>query len=849
MSIQTFELSGLLDECDLALLDVSISCFDLEQDKLFLGTCNGQVLQFTIATNSRKSAVFSTEHVSTTKISNSSKVESIICSLPLSVIICVCEEQLTFLQSDILQALSSISGKIKAVTCIALNENPVTRSESFGLEFAVGTNRKSVQLYHLSADYKVTLLKQVSVSEIPVAMAVDSWAVIFASYNAYFVNDIKNGTSTMLFPYQKGSIIRPFVKRIGLGEFILNGPNALGVFANSQGVSQNPPLTWSRSTFAVAFAYPYILALDEEFLTVHSILDQIQKQSIPSPGWSLLKDTNNKVVVGSNRDLLVCLLLTEQQQINSLLSENRIDEALVVLSNCRANDSSASDEDFFAFKRKTEQKCAFYKLKHGEFTEAKRLFISSDLPIETLFGMWPSLLEDPSRFVCKNVNIDQILSEKMSAFADYADFFIAMVMHYIKSDSVYSESLNACAEILINLYCKTDSVKLLELIEQNFFLPFDGVLVVELLKKHNQWHSASMHLVTIFLEGDALKIWIDLIEEMIEDPLFPGLTFVVDRIRNFQSADIVLKALHWLCKRENEDRALPIAIERSNNSDNEHVFYPSNIATDFDQYPNFVLKFLEAVYLKCDYNVNLILCKRFFRYLSPDSNVENLEIKDRFKIFLEKSTALNLTEALELLRTGDGFEQEMLILLRRLKLHDEALTMILKDYDLTEFEEAVSYCEKVFADSGQKLFEDLLERLKSNKMFCLDLIKRHGNKISPSKTLQYIPDEFRLKEANTHVTKALKCRASSNSSRNLQHMAALQVARKYRLKEFEVTQSLGRICIDDNSICSVCKGPFFETSFVLLPKECANTTSIGPLIVHVSCLTESVLKRSHIEEN
>ena len=839
MSIQTFELSGLLDECDLALLNVSISCFDLEQDNLFIGTTNGQVIQFSIATNSRKSAVFSTEHLATTKLPVSSRISNLFCSLSISAIICVCDEQLYCLQSNSLKIVSSLSGRAKSISCMSINQNPVN-DDTIGVEFLIGTSRKMIQLFHLSLDYKLSLIKQVSVSEIPICIAVDSWVAIWASSGAYYITDMKSGTSSMLFPYQKGSIVEPFVKRIGVGEFILNGPNALGVFANSQGVSQKPPLTWSPTTFATAFSHPYVLALDDEFLTVHSVLDQIQKQSIPSPGWKHLENTNRKVVVGSSRDLLVALLLTQQQQIKGLLDEKRIDEALAVLDNYYQTNSAKNEEDFFAFKRKTEQKCAFFKLKNREFSEARRLFLSSDLQIETLIGMWPSCSKTSSRFKCKEINIDEICAQNASHFNQYADFYISMIMQYIRSDSVYSETLDACAEILINLYCQTDSVKLFELIDQNFFLPFNGDLVVALLKENKQWHSAALHLNKIFNEKVSLQIWMDLVDNKIEDPLFPGIHFLTDPISKFQTTRVVLDALHWLCEKGEDKLALPLAIERANLVDLDSSFHPSKMVTEFDQHSDFVLRFLEALYKKCDYNVNLILFKRFHRKvheIKSEQFTEEISYRDRFRTFLRGSPCLNLQEALSYFDNCSCCEEETLILLRRLGLHGKALSLILKDNGVTEFESALDYCEKVQDESGEKLYESLLDRL-NNKTLCLELIKRHGNKISPSKTLQYIPDDFKLKDASAHVTKALKCRANASSLLSLRQYATLQVAQDYKAKELEMIKNLGPICIDDNSTCCVCNGPFFESAFVRLPGF-NNATSSEPQIVHVTCMTDS----------
>ena len=41
------------------------------------------------------------------------------------------------------------------------------------------------------------------------------------------------------------------------------------MFATTTGISQRPPLQWNNNIVAVAYSHPYILALNDEFITVH----------------------------------------------------------------------------------------------------------------------------------------------------------------------------------------------------------------------------------------------------------------------------------------------------------------------------------------------------------------------------------------------------------------------------------------------------------------------------------------------------------------------------------------------------------------------------------------------------
>ncbi len=63
-----------------------------------------------------------------------------------------------------------------------------------------------------------------------------------------------------------------------------------GMFANAEGISQRAPVSWSESVIAAAVCFPYVVALDEGFVTVHSMLDQQLKQTLSFRDGHLLQD-------------------------------------------------------------------------------------------------------------------------------------------------------------------------------------------------------------------------------------------------------------------------------------------------------------------------------------------------------------------------------------------------------------------------------------------------------------------------------------------------------------------------------------------------------------------------------
>lgn len=70
-----------------------------------------------------------------------------------------------------------------------------------------------------------------------------------------------------------------------------------GMFANAEGISQRAPVSWSESVIAATVCFPYVVALDEGFVTVHSMLDQQLKQTLSFRDGHLLQDFEGKSTV------------------------------------------------------------------------------------------------------------------------------------------------------------------------------------------------------------------------------------------------------------------------------------------------------------------------------------------------------------------------------------------------------------------------------------------------------------------------------------------------------------------------------------------------------------------------
>lgn len=90
----------------------------------------------------------------------------------------------------------------------------------------------------------------------------------------------------------------------------LTPPIFLGMFATVAGISQRAPVHWSENVIGAAICFPYVIALDDEFITVHSMLDQQQKQTLPFKEGHILQDFEGTCLQKSYQSLVINPFMT-----------------------------------------------------------------------------------------------------------------------------------------------------------------------------------------------------------------------------------------------------------------------------------------------------------------------------------------------------------------------------------------------------------------------------------------------------------------------------------------------------------------------------------------------------------
>ncbi|XP_006813911.2 transforming growth factor-beta receptor-associated protein 1-like, partial [Saccoglossus kowalevskii] len=244
-----------------------IECIECCGKNLYIGTSDCFVIHFLLEekTQPNGKVILTSQKQSHKYLAVKKPVIQLKAASALTRILVLCDNTVALLNMFNLEPMLS-GAKIRGVTSFCVNENP-TSSNPFSIQVCVATKKRLIQLYTVTED-KMILNKDITTVDIPITLDMDSYFICVAHTCNYVMVNFDNLESTDLFPFEP-DLTNPIVKRIGQGEFLLSGPNALGMFVTCEGISQRPPLQWSSSVMATGFTFPYVSALDDEFITVH----------------------------------------------------------------------------------------------------------------------------------------------------------------------------------------------------------------------------------------------------------------------------------------------------------------------------------------------------------------------------------------------------------------------------------------------------------------------------------------------------------------------------------------------------------------------------------------------------
>uniref|UniRef100_A0A3Q2QIJ4 Transforming growth factor, beta receptor associated protein 1 n=1 Tax=Fundulus heteroclitus TaxID=8078 RepID=A0A3Q2QIJ4_FUNHE len=829
MSVKAFELVPAVER-HLLMGDkarINIECIECCGKHLYVGTNDCFVHHFLLdeVPSPKGKPSYSAQKLLHKYLGLKKPVAELRAASALERLIVLCDGVVFLVDMVTLESVPSAAGggaKIRGVTTFCVNENPVN-GDPFCVEMGVlSSRRRTVQIYMVYED-RVQLVKEVNTPEQPCAVSLDGYFLCLALTTQYVILNYNTGASQDLFPYNSEER-RPIVKRISREEFLLAAPGGLGMFANAEGASQRAPVSWSEGVIAAAVCFPYVVALDENFVTIHSMLDQQLKQTLSFRDGHVLQDFEGKVMLASTKAVYVLVPLPLERQIQDLLASHRVEEALVLTEGAQRN---IPKDKFQVLHRRILQQAGFIKFGQLQFLEAKEHFRKGQLDVRELISLYPLLLPASSSFTRCHPPLHEFADLNHLAQGDQdkvlrcKKFLISYLGEVRGTDAV-----NGCREdvdtALLKLYAEQDHDSLLDLVaSDNCCVLADSVPWLE------KYHKCVCCRVGSPLQGFS-PAWGGFQEGMIF--MFYSSADLIPLVRLLLLTGVHIFTRRPACKGQPE-------------------VDPDQVIAYLGKHSQALLLYLEHLVLE-----RKIQKERFHTHLAVlylEKVVlllaESPRDEGRLTRAREKLQAMLRESSLYRVKFLENLLLERATLHGKLEEHDEALRILV--HELRDFPSAEAFC--VWASSGRdaayqrRLFHLLLAVYLDGappgearaphgdgsemEMAAVDLLNRHGEAFDAVRVLRMLPESWSLQLLRPFLNRAV--RASMHASRTAKIALGLARSENVQLLHDRLKERRKPIFVSEKKGCHLCHNTFSEPDVVCLP---------GGVPVHVHCAAQRV---------
>ncbi|XP_048388257.1 transforming growth factor-beta receptor-associated protein 1 homolog isoform X2 [Stegostoma tigrinum] len=630
--------------------------------------------------------------------------------------------------------------------------------------------------------------------------------------------------------YWKGPDVRPIGKTSGM-------------FVTAAGISQRAPVHWSENVIGAAVCFPYVVALDEEFVTVHSMLDQQQKQSIPFRDGHILQDFEGKLILATSKEVYILVPFPLEKQIQDLLTSQRVDEALLLTRGARRN---IPREKFQGMYRRILQQAGFIQFGQLQFLEAKELFRNGQLDVRELMSLYPLLLPSTSTFIRSHpplheyADLNQLMQGDQEKITKCKRFLMSY-LNEIRSTEIangYKEDIDTA---LLKLYAEANHDSLLDLlVSENSCLLVD---CIPWLENHKKYFALGLLYHYNGQNEAALQLWVKIVEGQLQDTTRSDLfEYIVDFLSFCSNHELVWKYADWAL-RKNEEVGVQIFTRRPLD-ESQTSMNPDDIVNYLHKHKKAVVTYLE--HLVFDRNVQkekyhthlaILYLDKVLKLHSQSGSIseELISARRSLKILLQHSNLYRVHLLLGKIKDTDLY-MECAILHGKLEEHEKALEILV--HKLKDFEAAEDYClwnsDGKDSTCRQRLFHMLLALYlqpgvtsDALAMAGVDLLNNHAVEFDAVRVLQQVPDNWSIQLLSPFLTRAI--RGSFHSKCTAELTSGLARSENLNYKYAKVKSRGNIITLSDKKVCQICQGFFTESVFVRYPD--------GDL-AHIQCATK-----------
>lgn len=199
----------------------SIQCLECDDRNLYIGTKDATVLHL-ICPSPGQSKI---REGRARKLGSSNQVVQLRAVPLLNHLLVLWDKSVTALNMFSLEPVPGLK-KIQHVSLFEVYD-PLLTTQTACVEMVTSSSRRKVIRIHVVGVDSWEVVKEVSLLQDPVALAVDGACLCVATSDRYLLCNIQTGCSEELFPHNH-SRQHVVATSVGRGEFLLNGPGSLG---------------------------------------------------------------------------------------------------------------------------------------------------------------------------------------------------------------------------------------------------------------------------------------------------------------------------------------------------------------------------------------------------------------------------------------------------------------------------------------------------------------------------------------------------------------------------------------------------------------------------------------------
>ncbi|KAM6972896.1 transforming growth factor-beta receptor-associated protein 1 [Aplochiton taeniatus] len=832
--IQIYEKHGLPKEKDKSI----IRCLECCDRNIYIGTKDSVVQHLVLPSGSSEEPDLQqrAREGRTKKLGSSSPVTQLKAVPVLNHLLVLLDRSLTALNMFSLEPVSSLK-KIQHVSLFEVCASTLTtESQAVRVELVTASSRRREVRIHVVGVDRWECVKEVAMPQDPVALAVDGTSLCVATSDRYLLHDYKTGSGVDLFSHHHGRQ-NVIVSSAGKGEFLLNGPASLGMFVMKTGVCQRPPLQWPEGVLAAAVCFPYVLALQPQVLCVYSMLDQQLKQTVVLNGGQGLLSATDCVYVFAERQILSLSLVPLEEQIESLVEQERLEEALVLLEGVQ---SHLQPHGYKNLHKTITCIGGFVEFYREAFSKAQDLFIEGKLDPREIICLYPAMKPQlcdsfTSQLVavtnCRSLLLLQ--QEERAAFTRYQSFLgdYLRVVRGSEQGLRYSQDVD-CA--LLTLYAEQgDTGGLTQLLSTPTSCRLNTCVPV--LEQHNRFFALGLLYQSHGQQQKAIETWVKIADGLNSDTSCTNVyEHIVRTLSQLWDRDVVWASANWALQRNQE---VGVQIFTKRDPGDKQLFRADEVITFLKKYPVALMSYLEFLVhdlnSKAEKHHTLLALAYVAQTLQAFQKAEEADsdgdtTREKLQRLLWQSTFYNAATLYESVQPT-VLHIEKAILLGREGNHSQALQILV--HHERDPQAAGAYCHRVARDQSTELrhtlFLTLLQiYLGSAGMtgHAVDLLNQNPKAFDPVRVIQELPEGWSLQLVSQFLLGFL--REAIHQRRMVGVQRALSEAELFRHKVAWTQASKPMLRLVNGEVCNACQRAFTEPQFVC---------GIGGKLIHPGC--------------